>query len=527
MKFSTSFLLFLCLLLGNGLFAQAGSIDWPTACPTNPCMGTAAVGNGLTVTYNRFYVGTGGPTERVIEFVGDANRTAILQQSPSPAGTRGLVIVQDFDFPGPIAAQGNTFQFTFSSPLEGLSFPIIGLTSPVISCTRDLSGSSYNDQVIVTGLDANGATVNATLTEVERGVWSANNGYTRVGNGSGDFPRYQQEAWIVNGNTAYSTAGYASDFPTANGLPTLAGNGTTNLDVRASFPVPVTQVSVQYNNFTGGQYGRENVNDTCNGIAGNRNLAAQGVLLGNFSYTNISVTDCANPPGITLNPTSTSVLVGQPLTINYGIAGGYNGFVSGGNGTISQPFISGASGSFTYTPTASEANSTVTLIGFISDPDGAGPCEFARSDVSFNVTAPVEDCCNGIDDDGDNLIDEADNDCPSLGIRTATTSPTSVISTTITTASSMKTRGARNRLCPELAPSNYAIRSRQATTVCSTSGTMAFRFGARRLSQRRTVPTPRMYLSPPTSYRLTATIIPVRHYWVPWVMLQPSVAENS
>ncbi len=274
----------LIFLPRHNLYAQAGTIDWPTACPTNSCPGTYTDPNGLQLTVRTTYgTGSGNPVGNV-ELIGETAMNYALTASLS-SDAPGLSILHDYgraDFTT-ADTDGNLYSFVFDRPVDGVSFPIYDITSPVLACDVPTGSSGiYNDQVSVTGVDESGNAVAATLTQLAAGHTDSGLNYAQ-----GDYAFSTQEVRTIDGNLAYTLGGILNQDGT--NIPAFNGNTFTGLDVTASFDVPVTEVRVNFANSSLGRYAWYSTGLACSAIntQGNGNVQPQGIFLGNLTYTDI------------------------------------------------------------------------------------------------------------------------------------------------------------------------------------------------------------------------------------------------
>ena len=296
------------LFPGQRLDAQAGTIDWPSACPTNGCPGTYTDANGLQMTVLTTYgTGTGNPVGNV-ELIGETAMNYALTAAVSSTAP-GLNILHNYGRADLTTADtdGNLYSFVFNRTVEGVSFPIYGITSPILACDVPTAGSSiYNDQARVTGVDENGNVVAATLTVLAEGYTDTDLNYFQ-----GDYAFSTQEFRQIEGNVAYTLGGILNQ--NGSNIPSFTGNAFTGLDVTASFDVPVTEVRVNFANSAIGRLGWYSTGTACSAYSfqGNGDLQPQGIFLGNLTYTDIvplaeicgngmdddmdGLTDCADP----------------------------------------------------------------------------------------------------------------------------------------------------------------------------------------------------------------------------------------
>jgi Cadherin domain len=308
--------------------AQSGTISWPAACATANCTSPYTDVNGVTLTYSAVY-GTGsGPTANIYNTAPFQNRGVTIgtaadgfqTSSTAVTGTQGLQLLHDYTAADPDATVGNMYKFTYSKALQGVSFPIYDLTSYAVSCRQVLAGSAvYTDRVEVTGLDINGNVVFPTITELARGTYN-NGSYDPT-----DNPSYIiNDQYVIAGNTAYVTGGHISTTGSTTQV-TDAGFNMASMDIMVSFSVPVTEIRIVYKNHSGGNLGLRKTTTTATcpvlltSISANEDLAVQGIVVGNVSYTGICNAGI-NAPIITATtvnntcPTTTFSLAALPNT---------------------------------------------------------------------------------------------------------------------------------------------------------------------------------------------------------------------
>ena len=289
------FLVSLFLTIGKSN-AQSGTISWPTACTTANCTSPYTDPNGVTLTYSAVY-GTGSgstaniyntaPLQNIGITVG-SSAGGFQTSSTAVTGTQGLQLVHDYTAADPDATVGNMYKFSFNKALQGVSFPIYDLTSPSASCTQMLAGNAtYNDMVEVSGLDANGNVVFATITELARGTYN-NGSYDPT-----DNPAYLiNDQYTISGNTAYAFGGHVSVSGSTTQV-TNPGLNMASLDIMVSFLVPVKEIRIVYKNQSGGFLGQRKTSTTATcpanltTLSTNDDLAVQGIVVGNISYTSI------------------------------------------------------------------------------------------------------------------------------------------------------------------------------------------------------------------------------------------------
>lgn len=277
-------------------YAQSGSISWPSACPSNNCPAAYTDANGVKVNVSSSY-GTGtGSSVNLTRLMGSTAGTLGLNVSSSaPAATQGLGITMDYGINYNDAQTGNMVKIAFDKAVQGIGFKLYDITSITLSCdSYGVNGSVYNDQVIITGTDANGNTVNPTFTEAARGAYnSAATPQYIPGN-----PSYIVADQIsVSGNNAFVTGGYININGTANNTITNGGNYAVSLDIAVSFSVAVKEIQITYKNFSapsGDYFSYYKTNNFCpasltfsNFAQGNIN--PQSIMVGNLSYTGIEV----------------------------------------------------------------------------------------------------------------------------------------------------------------------------------------------------------------------------------------------
>ena len=297
MKKNIFFIAVIYFGLCNDTTAQSGTINLQTACPTNSCPGTIVHANGVSTTITSNF-GTGvGAAQNQTNMLGTTSGTVPFTfnvSSSAGVGTPGLGIIHNYTTPGTNPSTGNLYTIEFNNLLSGLTFPIYDITSPSISCTQLVStAATYNDMVTITGIDAMGNEVNATISELARGSYN-NGSYDPT-----DNPSYIiNDLYSISGNSAFVQGGHIST--TGNTTQTTnAGSNVPGLDITVSFSVPVIKVKILYKNDTGGLYGKYKSTSTatCPATVGSLpsgDLAAQGILIGNLSYSNIIIENCAN-----------------------------------------------------------------------------------------------------------------------------------------------------------------------------------------------------------------------------------------
>ena len=99
------------------------------------------------------------------------------------------------------------------------------------------------------------------------------------------------------------------------------------------------------------------------------------------------ITECTNPPALTLYATTGSGCPGTPVTVSGNTFGGSATSVSittNGHGALSPSAASTSPFSFSYTPHASDAGQTVLIVVTTDNPEGA-PCTPASSTYSLTV----------------------------------------------------------------------------------------------------------------------------------------------
>jgi hypothetical protein len=293
----TGFLLIVFMLwIFTKSLAQSGTFDWTTACTTANCPTPFTDANGVVMTYSAVY-GTGSGAAQNIYNTSPYQNIGITvgnsvdgwqTSSTAVTGTKALQLVHDYGANDPDATVGNLYKFTFNKTLQGVSFPIYDLTSFSVSCAQIISGNAiYNDMVEVTGLDANGNVVQATITELARGTY--NNGtYDPI-----DNPSYLVgDQYTISGNTAFVYGGHVSTTGSTTST-TNAGVNAASMDINVSFSVPVKEIRILYKNQSGGNLGQRKATTTAtcpanlSTLTTNDDLAVQGILVGSLAYTGI------------------------------------------------------------------------------------------------------------------------------------------------------------------------------------------------------------------------------------------------
>ncbi|WP_118953431.1 Ig-like domain-containing protein [Taibaiella helva] len=270
---------------------QSGTISWPVACPINDCPTAYTDPNGVQVTVTRTYgTGTGTPVNLTQVQGTTAGALGIAISSTAPAPTPGLGIRLDYGTNYTDAITGNRVAIAFDRAIGGVSFPLYDLTSPALSCTQLANTAAiYNDMVVITGTDVNGNVVSPVLVELARGT--NNNGvYDAV-----DNPSYiVADIVSVSGNQAYVTGGYININGSNNNVTTNPGLNLVSLDIKATFSVPVTRITILYKNYDGGYFSYYKFNSVCPAALNtfnfsNGNLNDQAIMVGNINYTSILV----------------------------------------------------------------------------------------------------------------------------------------------------------------------------------------------------------------------------------------------
>lgn len=101
--------------------------------------------------------------------------------------------------------------------------------------------------------------------------------------------------------------------------------------------------------------------------------------------------ECEAPPLVNFTPFNVTSCNGATVTIGYTVQNGPATILNSGfSGTLSTTTLNNGTGTFTYTPTAGEIGSTLTIIASIEDPDGAGSCEPDTATVNIQVNPLTE-----------------------------------------------------------------------------------------------------------------------------------------
>ena len=431
------FLVSLFLTIGKSN-AQSGTISWPTACTTANCTSPYTDPNGVTLTYSAVY-GTGSgstaniyntaPLQNIGITVG-SSAGGFQTSSTAVTGTQGLQLVHDYTAADPDATVGNMYKFSFNKALQGVSFPIYDLTSPSASCTQMLAGNAtYNDMVEVSGLDANGNVVFATITELARGTYN-NGSYDPT-----DNPAYLiNDQYTISGNTAYAFGGHVSVSGSTTQV-TNPGLNMASLDIMVSFLVPVKEIRIVYKNQSGGFLGQRKTSTTATcpanltTLSTNDDLAVQGIVVGNISYTSICNAGI-NAPIIT----ATTVTSTCPTTTFSLAALANTGIKPAGTSLIwsTHKVPTSAADTLTNLTTVATAGKYYALYY-----DKVNAC-YSPAD---SVIAGITNCSDydgdsiadniDIDDDNDGILDQTEANCPiALSTAYASLTPTDYIQNT-------------------------------------------------------------------------------------------------
>lgn len=101
---------------------------------------------------------------------------------------------------------------------------------------------------------------------------------------------------------------------------------------------------------------------------------------------------CATPPFVVITETIVEVCGTTAATFNYTVENGpTTTFTSNGTGILSLSSLPNGTATFTYTPSAAEANNgaLVTITATIADPDGAGPCVASTDNATLTIRVPA------------------------------------------------------------------------------------------------------------------------------------------
>ncbi|GLR17172.1 SdrD B-like domain-containing protein [Portibacter lacus] len=291
-------LIFFQTLIPILVFSQSGTIDF-NLLSNNNYNQTINGGNGITaeVIYSGSSDGTQSPVD-IIDYRPSTNGAEFtigcvpsIKSNGQPDNLEGLFVVHDY-LSTQAALDGNYFISRFSEPLCDVEFKLVDLTSPGITGTYPSAAQAvYNDQVIITGIDADGNTVVPTISIISRGVVELNPNCTytaNIGNSDLDFCASDQ---VVDGNRAYVNGGAAEVYCNIGGC--LTGVYFNSMDVQVDFNgVCLSEVSIQYNNNNDRNtlhvYESNNSDLTCNNLLLGADQQPQAILFEDYDYASVS-----------------------------------------------------------------------------------------------------------------------------------------------------------------------------------------------------------------------------------------------
>ena len=102
---------------------------------------------------------------------------------------------------------------------------------------------------------------------------------------------------------------------------------------------------------------------------------------------------CPAPPSVIITEENVTTCAAVAATFNYSVENGpTTTFSHNGSGVLSITQLPNGTGTFTYSPTATDEGNVVLITATIADPDGTGPCASAVDTATVTVSSSSRNC---------------------------------------------------------------------------------------------------------------------------------------